>query len=132
MNQGARPKILIVADEPALADGHAERLDDDDVETACDGVSTLEALDDSVVVVLLDRRVSGLSEDEVLELVRDRDVDSEVVILTDVEPSVDVVSRGFDDDPVTKPVTCAELEDAIERVCRRSAYDSKLQQYFRR
>lgn len=129
MTKGTRPTVLIVDDEPALADGHAERLDDYDVRTAYDGVSALEKMDDSVDVVLLDRMMPGLSGDEVLEHVRDRDVDCRVVMLTGVEPSVDDVGMSFDD-YLTKPVTDRELRDAIDRVHRRSAYDAKLQQYF--
>ncbi|MFQ3318123.1 MAG: two-component system response regulator AdeR [Natronomonas sp.] len=123
------PTILIADDEPALADGHAAQLEAYDVRTAYDGAGALEALDADVDVVLLDRRMPGLSGDEVLERIRQRDIDCRVVMLTGVEPSVDIVSMGFDE-YLRKTVSKRELEATIERMCDRSTYDAKLQEYF--
>ena len=121
--------ILVVDDEPGLADGHAARLQEHDVRTAYDGREALDALDEAVDIVFLDRRMPGLSGDEVLETVRERGVDCRIVMLTGVEPSVDIVSMGFDE-YLKKPVDKSELQNAVTRMLRRSEYDAKLQEYF--
>jgi DNA-binding response OmpR family regulator len=121
--------ILVVDDEPGLADGHAARLQEHDVRTAYDGREALDALDEAVDIVFLDRRMPGLSGDEVLETVRERGVNCRIVMLTGVEPSVDIVSMGFDE-YLKKPVGKSELQNAVKRMLRRSDYDAKLQEYF--
>lgn len=121
--------VLIADDEPGLADGHAARLSEHDVRTAYDGSEALEKLSEGVDIVLLDRRMPGLSGDEVLEYIRDRGLACRVAMLTGVEPDVDIISMGFDE-YLTKPITREELYEAIERMERRSTYDAKLQEYF--
>lgn len=129
MNQQPKPTILLVDDEPALADGHASQLDDHDVRTAYDGAEALEALDPDVDIVLLDRRMPGLSGDEVLEEIRTAGYDCRVIMLTGVEPSVDIVEMGFDE-YLEKPVRGEELRETIQRVHQRTEYDAKLREYF--
>lgn len=121
--------VLIADDEPGLADGHAAQLPQHDVRTAYDGTEALEALTDEVDVVFLDRRMPGLSGDEVLEHIRDRNLDCRVAMLTGVEPDVDIISMGFDE-YLTKPISREELHEAIDRMRRRSTYDAKLQEFF--
>jgi DNA-binding response OmpR family regulator len=121
--------VLIADDEPGLADGHAARLSKYDVRTAYDGSEALEKLSEGVDIALLDRRMPGLSGDEVLEHIRDRGIDCRVAMLTGVEPEVDIVSMGFDE-YLTKPISREELHEAIERMKRRSTYDARLQEYF--
>lgn len=129
MSNEPNPTILIVDDEPALADGHASQLDDHDVRTAYDGAEALESLDPDVDIVLLDRRMPGLSGDEVLERIRTAGFDCRVIMLTGVEPSVDIVEMGFDE-YLQKPVRGEELRETVERVHQRTEYDSKLREYF--
>ena len=129
MSHEPNPTILIVDDESALADGHASQLDDHDVRTAYDGAEALEALDPDVDIVLLDRRMPGLSGDEVLERIRAEGFDCRVIMLTGVEPSVDIVEIGFDE-YLEKPVREGELRETVERVHQRTEYDAKLREYF--
>lgn len=129
MSDEPNPTVLIVDDEPALADGHASQLDDHDVRTAYDGEAALDALEPDVDIAILDRRMPGLSGDQVLERIRTAGLDCRVIMLTGVEPSVDIVEMGFDE-YLQKPVTGEELRETIERVHRRSAYDAKLREYF--
>jgi DNA-binding response OmpR family regulator len=121
--------ILIVDDDPELADGYAARLQKHDVRTTYDGREALDALDDEVDIVFLDRRMPGLSGDEVLETARQRGFDCRIVMLTGVEPSADIVSLGFDE-YLRKPVDRAELRGTVQRMLRRATYDEKLQEYF--
>lgn len=125
-----RPTVLVVDDEPSIADGHAARLEERyRVETAYDGAEALEALDDSVTVALLDRRMPTLSGDEVLAHIRERDLPCRVAMVTAVEPSLDIVDMGFDG-YLQKPVSREALFETVDTLARRAAYDAKLQEFF--
>lgn len=123
------PTVLVVEDERELADTYAAWLTDSyDVRTAYDGESALERLD-GVDVVLLDRRLPGVTGDEVLDAIRERDADCQVAMVTAVEPDVDVFELGFDD-YLVKPALRDDLEDLVERLCRRATYDEDVQRHF--
>jgi len=129
MGEHETATILIVDDEPGLADGYAARLQGHDVRTTYDGQEALDALDGEVDIVFLDRRMPGLSGDEVLETAREQGFDCRIVMLTAIEPSVDIVSMGFDE-YLRKPVDRDELRGTVQRMLERAAYDEKLQEYF--
>ncbi len=129
---GASPAatVLVVDDEPSVADMYADQLRDAyRVRTAYDGDAALAALDDDVDVALLDRRMPGLSGDDVLEEIRSREVDCGVVMVTAVEPDVDIIELGLDD-YVVKPVSRAELHEVVERVRRRASYQEAARSHF--
>ncbi|MFW6152876.1 MAG: HalX domain-containing protein [Halobacteriota archaeon] len=122
--------ILVVDDEERLADLFGTWLEDAyEVRTAYDGQSALDQLDDSVSVVLLDRRMPGLSGDEVLDRIRERGIDCRVIMVTAVDPDFDIIEMGFDD-YIVKPIARDELLDIIEQVTTRAKYDTELQEYF--
>lgn len=123
-------EILVVDDESRLADLFAAWLKTDwSVETAYDGEGALEKMSDSVSVVLLDRRMPGLSGDEVLEEIRDRGYDARVVMVTAVDPDFDIIQMGFDD-YLVKPVSKDDLIDIVERVETRTDYEADIQEYY--
>ncbi len=123
-------EILVVDDESRLADLFAAWLTSDwSVETAYDGESALQQMQESVEIVLLDRRMPGLSGDEVLSEIRDRGYDCRVVMVTAVDPDFDIIEMGFDD-YLVKPVSKDELLDVVERVQTRSAYEADIQRYY--
>jgi DNA-binding response OmpR family regulator len=124
------PEVLVVDDEARLADLFAAWLQDEwGVATAYDGEAALEKMADSVEIVLLDRRMPGLSGDEVLERIRDRGYDSRVVMVTAVDPDFDIIEMGFDD-YLVKPVSKDELVEMVEDVVERSDYESDIQEYY--
>jgi len=124
------PHVLIVDDEPDLADLYASWLPRQYVvETAHDGSSALERLDESVDVVLLDRRMPGLSGDEVLERIRERYPECGVAMITAVDPDFDILKMGFDA-YLTKPVDEGDLNGVVERLLRRSEYTDTLREFF--
>lgn len=130
MTDAEQGTVLIVDDEPTVAEGHTERLRDRyDCRVATDGQTGLVELDESVDVVLLDRRMPGLSGEEVLDAIREQRYDCRVAMLTGVEPDVDVVEMGFDD-YLTKPITAERLRDTVDALVRRSECDERLQRYF--
>jgi DNA-binding response OmpR family regulator len=126
----ASPVVLIVEDEPDLADLYAAWLRDAcTVRTAYDGSQALDALDGGIDIVLLDRRMPGLSGDEVLETIRDRELDTRVAMVTAVEPDFDIIQMGFDD-YLVKPVSKEDLLETVDQLLLRSTYDEQIQEFF--
>ncbi|AGN02921.1 HalX domain protein [Salinarchaeum sp. Harcht-Bsk1] len=124
------PEILVVDDEARLADLFAAWLQADwSVDTAYDGEEALEKMGDSVEIVLLDRRMPGLSGDEVLQRIREDGYDSRVVMVTAVDPDFDIIEMGFDD-YLVKPVSKDDLVDIVERIQTRSTYEADIQEYY--
>lgn len=133
-------------DLPKSANGPAKILaveDDDDVrvtyeiwlkdawqvETAADGSEALEKLDESVDVVILDRMMPGLSGDEVLERIRERDLGCRVVMVTAVTPDYDIVEMPFDA-YFAKPIERQDLNETVEILLERTRHDDRLQEYY--
>ncbi|MEF8781233.1 MAG: HalX domain-containing protein [Haloferacaceae archaeon] len=124
------PLVLIVEDEPDLADLYAAWLSSDyRVRTAYGGREALDALDEEIDVVLLDRRMPGVSGDEVLEEIRERGLDCRIAMVTAVEPDFDIVEMGFDD-YLVKPVAREELDATVDSLLTRSSYDEGVQRMF--
>lgn len=124
------PVVLIVEDEPDVAETYRLWLEDQyTVRVAGDGTEGLDALDESVAVVLLDRMMPGLSGGEVLERIREEGLDCRVAMVTAVEPDFDILEMGFDA-YLSKPVKGDQLEETIENLLERSEYDSLLQEYY--
>jgi DNA-binding response OmpR family regulator len=122
--------VLVVDDERGLADLYTIWLEDDyDVRTAYNGTEALDALDDAVDVVLLDRQMPDVSGDDVLDELRDRGIECRVAMVTAVEPELDIIELGFDD-YLRKPVDRDTLVETVERLQRRSSYDNAVQEYF--
>jgi Response regulator containing CheY-like receiver, AAA-type ATPase, and DNA-binding domains len=128
---GAEPAtVLVVDDERDVADAYAAQLDSEYVvTTAYGGQEALDQLDASVDVVLLDRRMPGLSGDEVLDGIRDRGLEVRVSMVTAVDPDFDIIEMPFDD-YIIKPVSRDDLLGTIERLLNCSTYETKLQEYY--
>ena len=123
------PSVLVVDDNRVIADTYAAFLADDyAVEAVYDGEAALAALDAAVEVVLLDRRMPGLSGDEVLAGIEERGLDCRVVMVTAVDPTGDIVDLPFDE-YVVKPVGRAELVAVVDEMRRRATYDDTLRQF---
>jgi len=122
--------ILVVDDEHAIADLYTEWLSGEhDVRSAYNGTEALEELDESIDVVLLDRRMPDLTGDEVLERIRERGIGCRVSLVTAVDPDFDILEMGFDD-YLVKPVTKEDIFDVVSTLLSRSEYDSQVQEFF--
>lgn len=125
-----QPTVLVVEDDVENADLYSEWLSADyHVRTAYDGDQALAALDESVDVVLLDRRMPEMHGDELLELIRDRGLSCRVTIVTAIDPDFDIIELGFDE-YLTKPVSAVELRRTVERMLSLREYDQEVQEYF--
>ena len=130
MSDSDEPVVLIVEDEPDVAETYRLWLEDDyDVRMARNGDEGLEQLDADVDVVLLDRMMPGLSGDEVLEHIREDDLECRVAMVTAVEPDFDILEMGFDA-YLSKPIKSDQLEETVQNLLERSEYDSLLQEYY--
>lgn len=122
--------ILIVEDERGLADLYAEFLGEKySVITAYDGTEGLEAMDDDIDVVLLDRRMPGLSGEEVLDAIREQEYTCRVAMVTAVNPDIDIIAMGFDD-YLTKPIDREELFETVGRLLELNSYDDLMEEYY--
>jgi len=123
--------VLVVDDERDVADLYAFRLEEQyTVRTAYGGQAALDALDEDVDVILLDRRMPGLTGDEVLQRVREGDFDPRVVMVTAIDPDVDIVDMDFDD-YLCKPIGKETLFDAVEHQLTAQQYGDTVQALFR-
>jgi DNA-binding response OmpR family regulator len=135
MSDGVRvtkPTVLMVDDEKKVADAYALRLDDvADVTVAYSGEQALDTVGEGFTpdIVLLDRHMPELSGDEVLSRIRERDIESRVVMVTAVDPGLDVLDMPFDD-YLSKPVERADLLEVVDQQCQVLAYEL-LGEYFR-
>ena len=123
------PAILIVDDEPAIADAVAYALDSEgfEVDALVDGAQALEAaLDRQYDLLILDLMLPGLSGIEICRRVRSES-DVPVLMLTAKDAEVDRV-LGLEvgaDDYVTKPFSMAELVARVRSILRRRALDAQ-------
>jgi len=124
------PHVLVVDDEADVRELYADRLADGyDVSTAASGSEALDVLDDSVDVVLLDRRMPGLHGDDTLDRIRASGVDVRVAAVSGVSVGLDVIGLPVDA-YLEKPVDSAALRDAVDRLVRVARYDDRVRQYF--
>ncbi|MGM0398456.1 MAG: response regulator transcription factor, partial [Halobacteriota archaeon] len=98
MSSPDRSTVLIVDDEPSLVELFERYLADDyDTRTATDGEAAMANVDDDVDVALLDRRIPGMTGDEILEAIRSQGHQFPVAMITAVDPDTDIIDMPFDD-----------------------------------
>lgn len=130
MTNETSASVLIVEDEQDLADLYAEWLQYDgyQVKVVNSGEEALNELRQDLDIVLLDRRMPGLSGDEVLERIVDQGYSCRVAMVTAVEPDFDIIDMGFDD-YLVKPISRKDLHRTVDRLLRRTQYDAQLEEY---
>ncbi|MDZ7701057.1 MAG: response regulator transcription factor [Halobacteriales archaeon] len=130
MTNGDSPRVLIVEDDPDVRALYAEYLADEyEVTATGSGEAALDLVGEGFDVVLLDRRLPGLSGRAVLERIRERSAGCAIAVVTAVEPDLDILDMGFDD-YVVKPVDRADLTVLVDRLLRCLEYDDAVRRYF--
>jgi DNA-binding response OmpR family regulator len=130
MSQPEPATVLVVDDEPDVADAYAAQLESEFiVSTAYGGQEALDELDASIDVVLLDRRMPGISGDGVLEKIRERGLNIRVAMVTAVDPDFEIIDMPFDD-YVIKPVSRDDLYETIDRLLTCAEYEDRLRRYY--
>ena len=107
--------VLIVEDEENLADLFGIWLQEQfEVHVAYSGEDALEIFaEESIDIVLLDRRMPGLSGTEVLQSIREGGDAQQVIMVTAVQPTEDLASIDVDD-YLLKPIDRTKLLRAVE------------------
>jgi DNA-binding response OmpR family regulator len=122
--------VLLVEDEPDLADLFRVYLTPEyTVRVAHDGTEALNTINETIDVVLLDRRMPGMSGHDVLDTIRSKGYDTRVAMLTAVEPDEDIIEMPFDDYR-KKPISKEELRTLVEGLCHRATFDEQSQEFF--
>lgn len=124
--------LLVVEDERDVAVTYARALSSEfDVEIAGTGQKGLEILAaDGIDIIVLDRRLPGMSGDEFLKTARKRGYSCPVVMMTAVEPDFDVLWLDFDD-YLVKPVAPSVLQETLERNLELTSYAEPIQEYLK-
>jgi DNA-binding response OmpR family regulator len=124
------PSVLVVDDEEEVADVYALHLEAwYDVAVAYGGEAALDAVDETTDVVLLDRRMPDLSGDEVLARIREQELGCVVVMVTAVDPELNILEMEFDD-YLSKPLDGDTLREAIEQHVGRETADPRVAEFF--
>lgn len=124
------PLVMVVDDDPAWGKLIRTWLRDDyRIRTAADGTEALDAYTSEVDLILLDRQMPGPSGYEVLERLRERDVTCPVVMMTGMEPELDLVDIPFDE-YLNKPITESEVREVIDGLLTVTEYDSELRELY--
>jgi DNA-binding NtrC family response regulator len=119
-----RPRVLVVDDYVSSAEALAEHVDGWGYQARAvhSGEQALAALEDFAPdLILSDLVMPGISGIELMEQVRSRGIDCEVLLLTGqgtIETAVDAIKRGAFD-YVSKPVDPPRLRHLLERALER-------------
>jgi DNA-binding response OmpR family regulator len=126
----AQPTVLLVDDERDVVDVYALAFTGGEysVRKAYSGEEALEQVDDADIV-LLDRRMPGLSGQDVLDEIRNRGLDVRVAMVTAVDPDFDIADMDFDT-YLTKPVSDDELRATVDELLTLSEYDKQVRERF--
>ncbi|MUW14347.1 response regulator [Halorubrum sp. CBA1125] len=121
----ANVRVLVVDDEREVADAYALRLRGYcEVETAYGGEEALAVVGESPIdIVLLDRHMPGMSGDDVLAELDERDFPGRVVMVTAVDPGLDVVEMPFAD-YLCKPVDREDVRAVVDQQQQILAYET--------
>ena len=130
MTDADRKTVLIVDDEEMVAESYELYLQDDyDTIVELSGGAALMELDQREVdLVLIDRRMPGMSGDVVIDHIVKWEMDFQVIMVTAVDPDVDIIDMPCDG-YLTKPVSEDELVDAVERAFLIDHYEDLIAEY---
>jgi len=124
------PTVLVVDDEEDVADVYALKLRGEyNTEVAYGGEAALEAVGAHTSAVLLDRRMPDIHGDDVLAEMRERGIDCPVIMVTAVDPELNILEMEFDD-YLCKPVDQDTLLSTLDQHVRSTTSDPRLDEFF--
>lgn len=113
-----QPGVLIVEDEPELREMYAEWLTETyRVATAEDAATALEALDESIDVVLLDRKLPDAEGEQLIPDIKTSTQECQIAMVTSVEPEWATLEMDINA-YITKPVREDDLNFLVDALCR--------------
>jgi two-component system response regulator AdeR len=124
------PTVLVVDDDEDAIRTYEVHLESGgyEVVTAANGGEAIVELSPAIDVVLLDRRMPGMSGDEVLSHIRDWDSHVQVAMITAVEPGPDIMEMPFND-YLCKPVGREDLLKTVEELLLFERYEELLSEF---
>lgn len=129
-----KKKILIVEDDSAERELYEEMLKNQyDILKAKNGEKALEKISSEINLIMLDRKMPGLTGDQVLEKIRNNE-DPKIreiptIMLTALNADLDIINMGFDD-YLNKPVSPKQLREKIQETLSLNKYSQNLNDYF--
>lgn len=131
MSADGRTRVLVVEDEPAIAELYTEWLGGEyDIRTAVSGEETLSSVAETPAdVVVLDRRMPGLTGDDVARRLRETGYDCQVVMVSAVVPGPGMAALPIDE-YLIKPIGKETLVDAVETARAVAKYDERIRELF--
>lgn len=117
--------VLVVQDEPDVADTYAAYLDGYGVQIATGGQEALDVLDKGFDVVVLDQQLPVVSSNEVLGYMETEGIGARVVMVIAANSDFDAVDLPIDD-YLMKPVTRAEVRGTVDRLLKLEEYENRL------
>lgn len=122
--------VLVVDDEEDVAEAYALKLRGEyETEIAYGGEQALEKAGDHVAAVLLDRRMPDIHGDDVLVEFRSRGYDFPVIMVTAVDPDLNILEMDFDD-YLCKPVDKDTLLSTLDQHIDTPGSDPRLDEFF--
>ncbi|MFB6185572.1 MAG: response regulator transcription factor [Halobacteriaceae archaeon] len=129
MSASDTKKVLIVEDDDELANLYKDWLPNEfSAGVVNTGTQFREKIDDTIDVILMDRRLPDMTGDKLVSNVRSSDITCSVVMVSSVSPDGDIIGVDIDD-YVTKPVSQEKLLRVLKKVFNRHQYNRQLQFY---
>lgn len=129
MTGAASPTVLVVDDDPEVLTLITGFLRPDyEVIAAESGAAAVDLMDESVDIVLLDRKMPGMSGDAFLDRIRGDGFECPVALVTAVYPDFDISSLAVDD-YVLKPVGREALRSTVDSLLDREEMHGHTRDY---
>jgi len=132
MSNGNGKTVLIVDDEEMVAESYELYLSDKyETRVETNGGAALCELtpsDREIDLILLDRRMPGMSGDVVAEHIDEYELDYQVIMISAVDPDLDIIDMPVDG-YLSKPVSEEEVVEAVERAFLIADYRDLLLRY---
>ncbi|WP_324757740.1 response regulator [Haloarcula sp. GH36] len=123
-------RVMVADDDPDMRECYRLWLGESyDVVTVADGDTALDRLDETVDVLVLDREMPGSNGGTVAREVAAGPFEPAVLMISGVEPDVDLLDIPVDE-YLTKPVGRDAVLSAVERVGVVTQFQSELQELF--
>ncbi|WP_136687861.1 response regulator transcription factor [Halorhabdus amylolytica] len=122
--------VLLAEDDDSLATLFTNWLESEyTVVRAANGEDALELIDETVDIGLLDRNMPERSGDEVLRALGSQSSHWPIGMVTSVEPEFDVLDLDCQE-YLRKPITKCELRGTVDRLCKLTDCEKRLQTYY--
>lgn len=127
--EGAQPSVLILEDERMVADILADYCSNlYDVQYVRTGEEALEAYTDDIDLTIIDRKLEGMSGDDVAARIRAEHGEALILCVSGIEPDNDIYDLEYDD-YIYKPVEEDEMKARLDLLFNRAELDATTREY---